>query len=75
MAVTHNTALDNLFEKDISKLKNRLSEGYKTVFNLYAIEGYNHREIGEILGISEGTSKSQYSRAKASIREEIEKRA
>lgn len=49
-----------------------LPEGYRLVFNLYAIEGFNHREIGEKLGISEGTSKSQFARARRSIREMIE---
>ena len=42
----------------------KLPIGYKTVFNLHAIEGYSHKEIGGMLGISEGTSKSQYSRAR-----------
>ncbi len=42
-----------------------LAPRYRMVFNLYAVEGYNHKEIGEMLGISEGTSKSQYSRARA----------
>lgn len=41
-----------------------LAPRYRMVFNLYAIEGYNHKEIGEMLDISEGTSKSQYSRAR-----------
>ena len=47
----------------MSKIR-RLSDGYRVVFNLYAIEGFNHREISELLGIAEGTSKSQYARAK-----------
>ncbi len=47
----------------------QLSDGYRTVFNLYALEGYDHEEIGQVLGISEATSKSQYSRAKAKLRE------
>jgi RNA polymerase sigma factor (sigma-70 family) len=42
----------------------KLPVGYKTVFNLHAIEGYSHKEIGVLLGVSEGTSKSQYSRAR-----------
>jgi len=42
----------------------KLPTGFSTVFNLFAIEGYSHRDIGELLGISEGTSKSQYSRAR-----------
>lgn len=43
----------------------RLPEGAKVIFNLYAVEGYTHKEIAEELAISEGTSKSQYSRAKS----------
>ena len=42
----------------------QLSPGYRTVFNMYVVEGYTHRQIAELLGISEGTSKSQLSRAK-----------
>ena len=47
----------------------QLPDGYRTIFNLYALEGYDHEEIGQVLGISEATSKSQYSRAKAKLRE------
>ncbi len=50
-----------------------LPDGYRIVFNLYAIEGYKHKEIAEILAIDIGTSKSQYSRAKAMIREKLDK--
>lgn len=46
-----------------------LPDGYRTVFVLYAVEGYDHEEISEILGISETTSKSQYSRARARLRQ------
>ncbi len=46
-----------------------LPDGYRMVFTLYALEGYDHEEIGEILGVSEATSKSQYSRARARLRE------
>lgn len=46
-----------------------LPDGYRVVFSLYLLEGYDHREIGEILDIAETTSKSQYSRAKAKMRE------
>lgn len=45
-----------------------LPDGYRVVFSLYAIEGYDHEEIGQILGVTEATSKSQYSRAKAKLR-------
>ena len=69
------SALDNLYEKDVIHLTNDLSNGYRTVFQLYAIDGYSHKEISELLGITESTSKSQYLRAKASIRQMIGKRA
>lgn len=58
------SALDSLSMKDIMKMIQELSPGYRTVFNLYVIEGYSHKEIAEIAGISEGTSKSQLARAK-----------
>ncbi len=48
-----------------------LPVGYRTVFNLYAIEGYNHYEIGEMLGISENTSKSQLSRARKILQSRV----
>jgi RNA polymerase sigma-70 factor (ECF subfamily) len=46
----------------------QLPDGYRVVFSLYLLEGYDHKEIGEILGISESTSKSQYNRAKTKLR-------
>lgn len=52
----------------VKKALEKMSEGYATIFSLYAFEGYDHKEIGEILGVSEATSKSQYSRAKHKIR-------
>ena len=57
--------------EDLLKMIDRLPTGYRTVFNLYAIEGYSHAEIGEMLGISEGTSKSQLSRARTFLQEEL----
>jgi len=51
----------------------QLAPGYRIVFNLYAIEGYSHREIAEITGISEGASKSQLSRARSVLKEQIVK--
>lgn len=50
-----------------------LPDGCRVVFNLFAIEGYSHREIGEMLKVSEGTSKSQYNRAKSLLRAKLEK--
>lgn len=51
--------------KDLADLMRQLPPGYQTIFNLHAVEGYSHVEIGKILGINEGTSRSQYSRARA----------
>jgi RNA polymerase sigma-70 factor (ECF subfamily) len=65
--------LDELAEKDILDLVRQLSPGYRTVFNMYVVEGYTHKEIGDILGISEGTSKSQLSRAKVILQEMVKK--
>ncbi len=53
------TIMDKLVADDLLKLLNKLPDGYRTVFNLYVLEGYKHREIGEMLGISINTSKSQ----------------
>jgi len=57
-------ALETLKQQDILKIIQKLSDGYRTVFNLYVIEGFSHKEIGELMGISEGTSKSQLARAR-----------
>src|SRR3954447_6319811 len=66
------SALDSLYEKDLIKTSMKLSEGYRTVFNLYAVEGYSHKEIAQKLGITESTSKSQFSRAKAILRDVLQ---
>lgn len=58
------TVLDNLSAAEIYGLITTLPIGYRTVFNLYAVEGYSHKEIGALLGITESTSKSQLCRAK-----------
>ncbi len=65
-------ALDNLAEKDIITMIQELSPGYRQVFNMYVIEGYSHKDIGDILGISEGTSKSQLARAKGILKKMVE---
>jgi len=67
------TALDRLGEKDILKLISELSPGYRTVFNMYVVEGYTHKEIGDLLGISEGTSKSQLARARVILQDMVVK--
>jgi RNA polymerase sigma factor (sigma-70 family) len=65
---------EDFFTSDeLYKVLNELPTGYRMVFNLYAVEGYKHKEIAEMLGIDTNTSKSQYSRAKAVIRDKLEK--
>ncbi len=61
-----------LAAKDILKLLDQLPTGYRTVFNLYVMEGYKHREIAELLGISINTSKSQLILAKKRLKDLIE---
>ena len=65
------SVLDELAEKDILALVQELSPGYRTVFNMYVVEGYTHKEIADSLGISEGTSKSQLSRAKVILQDMV----
>ncbi len=57
--------------QDLLKVIQKLADGYRMVFNMYIIEGYSHKEIAETLGISEGASKSQLSRARAILQQEI----
>lgn len=79
--VTENTVeddklnvLDALAVKDILNIVNELTPGYKAVFNMHVIEGYSHKEIAKILGITEGTSKSQLARAKGVLKKIIDSR-
>jgi len=67
----YTSALDDLGAKDIMALVQELSPGYRTVFNMYVVEGYTHKEIADMLGISEGTSKSQLSRAKVILQDMV----
>lgn len=64
---------DFFTSEELYKVLNELPAGYRMVFNLYAVEGYKHKEIAEMLGIDTNTSKSQYSRAKAVLRDKLEK--
>jgi RNA polymerase sigma factor (sigma-70 family) len=66
---TNKSPLDNLYEKDLVFTTDQLSDGYKTVFKMYVIDGFSHKEIAAKLGITESTSKSQFSRAKALLRD------
>ncbi|MBL1279007.1 MAG: RNA polymerase sigma factor [Fluviicola sp.] len=62
----HNSyILESMHANDLLKLINEMPQGYRTVFNMFAIEGFSHKEIADQLGVTENTSKSQYSRAKA----------
>jgi RNA polymerase sigma-70 factor (ECF subfamily) len=65
--------LDELNAEALVIMIRELPPRYRMVFNLYAIEGYSHKEIGEMLGISDGTSKSNLSRARAILQEKVKK--
>ncbi|RPD44864.1 sigma-70 family RNA polymerase sigma factor [Hymenobacter sediminis] len=69
------TPFDQMSAEDVVRLISQLPTGYRTVLNLYAIEGYSHAEIGELLGISENTSKSQLSRARRLLEERLQQQA
>jgi len=62
---------DHLEVEDLMKLVCQLPIGYRTVFNLYVIEGYSHKEISKLLNISENTSKSQLSRARGWLQKQL----
>ena len=68
---THQHVLESIGAKDLLNLMKTMPKGFRTVFNLYAIEGYAHKEIADMLAITESTSKSQYSRAKAHLQKII----
>lgn len=60
-----------LGSEEIMRLVQVLSPGYRAVFNMYVVEGYNHQEIAEILGISENTSRSQLARARQLLQQKL----
>jgi RNA polymerase sigma-70 factor (ECF subfamily) len=66
--------MQNLGYKDLMALITELPPGFRTVFNMYAIEGYSHKEIAEILGITESTSRTQLSRARIWLQNKIKER-
>lgn len=70
-APDRDTALDQLYLEDMMKLVDHLPDASKEVFYLYAVEGYNHREISEMLGISDGTSKWHLSNARKKLKQLI----
>ena len=71
---TAESVLDTMSVNDLLALIQKLPEGYRLVFNLYIIEGYTHKEIGEMLNISENTSKSQLSRARNALQKMVMQR-
>lgn len=64
--------MQKMSAEDLLNFVRQLPNAYRMVFNLYAIEGYNHREIGEILNINEGTSKSNLAKARVKLKKMIE---
>jgi RNA polymerase sigma-70 factor (ECF subfamily) len=70
---TFNNIESHFSVEDIQMLIDSLPDGYKMIFNLYAIEGFKHQEIAKTLGISEGTSKSQLSHARKMLQGQINK--
>ena len=73
IADTHTNTLAGIVFEDLLAMIHALPEGCRLIFNLYAMEGYQHNEIAEMLGITEGTSKSQYARAKMLLQQKIMK--
>ena len=66
------TIMEKITADDLMKCISELSDGYRTIFNLYAIEGYSHAEIAKMLGISENTSRSQFMRARKILQKTVE---
>lgn len=66
--------VQNIGYKELMELIMTLPPGFRTVFNMYAIEGYSHKEIAQMLGITETTSRTQLSRARIWLQEKIKKR-
>ena len=66
------TVLDKISADDLMECIAKLPDGYRTVFNLYAIEGYSHTEIADMLGINESTSRSQFMRARKILQTNVQ---
>jgi RNA polymerase sigma-70 factor (ECF subfamily) len=62
---------DDLGQEELTRALNRLPDGYRTVFNLVVLEGYEHQEVSELLGITTGTSQSQLFKAKNMLRKQL----
>lgn len=72
--ISENEAWENLLYDDVVQQVQKLSPAYRTVFNLYVIEGYKHHEIAEKLNISVGSSKSNLSKARRKLQEQLKKK-
>lgn len=66
--------MQNIGYKELMELVMTLPAGFRAVFNMYAIEGYSHKEIAQMLGITETTSRTQFSRARAWLQNKIKER-
>lgn len=71
--VVNSKAISRLSEQELFALIQQLPDGYRMVFNLYIIEGYSHKEIAEMLSISENTSRSQLAKARKWMQNVLEK--
>ncbi len=71
-ATTTGTIVDDISADELLAMIATLPSGFRTVFNMFAIEGYSHKEIAQQLGITESTSRSQFNRAKALLKRKLE---
>lgn len=74
MLSSSENVISQLSNQELLEIIERLPDGYKLIFNLHVVEGYNHSEIAEMLNIAEGSSKSQLSKAKAYLKKLIDDR-
>ena len=71
LGATDETPVQKMGYKELLRLVGELPAGFRTVFNLYVVEGYSHKEIAAMLGISEATSRSQLLRARALLKDKL----
>lgn len=70
--IANDSVIDEISTEELLNIISSLPSGFRTVFNMFAIEGYTHKEIAQHLNITESTSRSQFNRAKALIRKKLE---
>ena len=71
LAQPDSNAISDLSAAELMRLVQSLPKGFRTIFNMFAVEGYSHKEISEMLGINESTSRSQYTRAKQLLQKKV----